>query len=185
MDINRKLDSLCDFDLWHHPWSWACIFKVNFFKKVYLRNGGLIDIERKGMRVDRMLNPACDIELWLWPWAFKVKLWNSLITRMRWTIDMEQKGCESISCWTHYVTLTVNLNHDLGNSRWNFQIAISHEWDGQLTWNKRDASLIWYWTHFVTLDFKYGLVVGYSTYQLHWPSNGLMQTVTVSNLWAH
>ena len=55
-------------------------------------------------------------------------------------IDTEQKGYESIGCWTRYVTLTFNLTHDLGLgfSRLNFQIAISQEWEGQLTYNERD-----------------------------------------------
>ena len=34
-------------------------------------------------------------------------------------IDMEQKGCESMACYTHFVTLNFHLNHgiDLGFSR--------------------------------------------------------------------
>ena len=44
------------------------------------------------------------------------------------SIDMEQKGCESIGCWTHYVTLS-------------YEITISQVWEGWLTWNKKDV--IW------------------------------------------
>ena len=42
-------------------------------------------------------------------------------------IDMERKGCESIECWTHGVTLNFDLTHDLdlGFSRWNIKIALS------------------------------------------------------------
>ena len=83
--------------------------------------------------------PLCDLELWSWPWTFKVKLWNSRIPRMGGSIDMGRKGCESIGCWTHYVTLIFNLTHDLGFGflRLNFQIAIAQDWESQLTWNGR------------------------------------------------
>ena len=49
---------------------------------------------------------------------------------------MERKGCESIGCLTHHMTLSYDL--DLGFSRSSFELAISQEWEGQLTWNKRD-----------------------------------------------
>ena len=48
---------------------------------------------------------------------------------------MERNGCESIGCWTYYVTLNYDL--DLGFSRSNFWKAVSLEQGGQLTWNKR------------------------------------------------
>ena len=38
-------------------------------------------------------------------------------------IDMEQMGCELIGCWTHYVTLSYDL--DLGCSRSNFEMTVS------------------------------------------------------------
>ena len=55
---------------------------------------------------------------------------------------MERKGCESIECCTHVVTLNIPLTHDLdlGFSRSNFENAVSQEWQGRLTWNKRDVS---------------------------------------------
>ena len=58
------------------------------------------------------------------------------------SIDMEWKGCESIRCWTHYVILNYGLN--LGLSRSNYEIAISQEWEGQLTWNENDGSQFTY-----------------------------------------
>ena len=54
------------------------------------------------------------------------------------SIDMEQKGCESIGCYTYFVTLSYDL--DLGFSRSNFKNAVSREWDGRLTWNQRDVN---------------------------------------------
>ena len=32
---------------------------------------------------------------------------------MGWPIDMERKGCESMGCYTHFVTLNVHFTHDL------------------------------------------------------------------------
>ena len=45
-------------------------------------------------------------------------------------IDMEQKGCESIGCYTHFVTFNIPLTHDLdlGFSGSNFENAVSQEW---------------------------------------------------------
>ena len=42
-------------------------------------------------------------------------------------IDMEQKGCESIGCYTHFVTFNVPLTHDLDLefSRSNFEKVVS------------------------------------------------------------
>ena len=57
-------------------------------------------------------------------------------------IDMEQKGCESIGCQTHIVTLNCYFTDDLDPwfSRSNFENAISQKWEGWLTWNERDVS---------------------------------------------
>ena len=61
---------------------------------------------------------------------------------MGWLIDIERKGCESIGCYTHFLTLNVPFTHglDLGFSRSNFENAVSQEWEGRLTWNERDLS---------------------------------------------
>ena len=59
----------------------------------------------KGMWVDIILDPCCDLQCpphpWPWPWIFKVKLWKYCISGMGGPIDMERKGCESIGCYTH------------------------------------------------------------------------------------
>ena len=57
-------------------------------------------------------------------------------------IDMERKVCESMGCYTHFVTFNLDLNHglDLWFSRSNFEKVLSQEWDGRLTWNERDVS---------------------------------------------
>ena len=86
-------------------------------KILYLRNGRVDWHGTKGMWVDRMLHSLCDFQLWPqpwpWPWVSKVKFWKSRIPGMGWPIDMEQKGCESIACWTYVVTFSAHLAHDL------------------------------------------------------------------------
>ena len=123
-------------------------FQGQILKMLYLRNGRVDWHGTKGMWVDRMLHPLCDFQLWpqpwLWPNIFSVKFWKSRISGMGWPIDMESKGCVLIECWTHVVTFNFPLTHDLGVgfSRSNFKKVLSYEWDGRLTWNKRDVS--WY-----------------------------------------
>ena len=53
---------------------------------------------------------------------FQGQIWKSCISGMEGPIDMERKGCESIGCYTHFVTFNVPLTHDLdlGFSRSNF-----------------------------------------------------------------
>ena len=105
--------------------------------------------------------------IWPWPWIFKVEVWKCFISGMGGRIDMEQKGCESIGCYTH-LTFNLDLNHDLdlGFSRSNFEKVVSQEWDGRLTWNERDVSrynvghmlLLWFSTFTspmsLALDFQ-------------------------------
>ena len=146
---------LCDFEPWTHSWPWPWIFKVKFKKKkLYLRNGRVDWHETKGMRVKRMLNPLCDHEFWYWSWTFKVKLWNRRISRMGEPIDMEWKGCLSIGCWTHYVTLTFNLTLDLGFLRINFHRHISGFRNGRV--NK-----IWWQCLVPTSTTRFTIDVGY------------------------
>ena len=123
-------------------------YQGQILKKPYLKNGMADWYGTKGMWVDRMLDPCCGFQNpphpWPWPWIFKVKFWKCCISGMGWPIDMEQKGCESIGCYTYFVIFNFDLNHalDLGFSRSNFENVVSQEWDGWLTWNKRDVS--WY-----------------------------------------
>ena len=121
-------------------------FQAQILKMLYLRNGRADWHGTKGMWVDSMLDPHCDFELWPhpWPWPliFKVKFWKSLYSGMGCPIDMERKGCDSTECWTHVVTFNFDLTHDLDLefSASNFEIAVSQEWEGGSTWNKRDMS---------------------------------------------
>ena len=95
-------------------------FEDQIFKMLHLRNGMADWHGTKGMWVDRMLDPYCDIEL------FKVKFWKSHNSGMGWLIDMKWKGCESTECWIHVETFNFDLAHDLdfGISRWNFENAV-------------------------------------------------------------
>ena len=116
-------------------------FSRSNFEKSYLINGMADWHGMKGMWVDRMLHLLCDFQCpphpWPWPWIFKVKFWKCCISGMEWPIDMERKRCESIKCYTHFVTFNIPLTHDLdlGFFRSNFEKVISQEWDGRFTWN--------------------------------------------------
>ena len=115
-----------------------------------------------------MLNPHCDFELWPHPWhrplIFKVTFWKSRNSGMGCPIDMEQKGCESTECWTHVVTFNSDHTHelDLEFSTSDFEIAVSQEWEGRLTWNERDMSR---YTYFVTLSYDRDLGFSRSNFE--------------------
>ena len=74
--------------------------------------------------------------------CFKVKFRNSCISRIFGLIDVKWKGSELIGYRADYMTLTFDHTHDLdlGVSRSESEIALSQEWDGQLTWNIKDVS---------------------------------------------
>ena len=120
----RYVDRVLIPTMWPSAMTLTWDFQGEILKMLYLRNGRAHWHGIKGMWVDRMLNPCCDFQRsphpWPWHWIFKVKFWKYCISWMVEPIDMEQKGCESIECWTH-VTFNVQLNHDLdlGFSRQN------------------------------------------------------------------
>ena len=127
----------------------------------------------KRVWIDRMLDPCYDFQLtphpWPWPWIFKVKFWKSRISGMGWLIHMERKGCESIGCYTHFVTFNFDLNHDLdlGFSRKNMEIAVTQQWEVWLTWNERGVS-------WIDVGCRIGLTLGHGAWQIDRPSNGSM-----------
>ena len=86
-------------------WCLSVQFGRRSMKSIREDWNGMADWHRiKGMCVDRMLNPCCDLQCpphpWPWPWIFKVKFWKCCISG---------KGCESIGCYTHFVTLTSSM----------------------------------------------------------------------------
>ena len=116
MWVDRMLDSHCDFEIWPHPWpifSNSCISGM----------GGPINMEWKGYE-SIGCDLLCDLELWLWPWILKVKYLKSSIIEIRGWIDI--KGCESIGCWTQFVTSNFYPTHDIDLvfSRSNFNSHI-------------------------------------------------------------
>ena len=74
--------------------------------------------------------------------CFKVKFWNSCISGIVALIDVKWKGSKLKGYWADYMTLPFDHTHnlDLGVSRSEFEIALSQEWDGRLTWNEKDVS---------------------------------------------
>ena len=169
-------------------------FQGQILKKSYFRNGVADRHGIKEIWVDRILHPCCDFQLSPppspWLWIFKVKFWNSLILWMGWPFDMEQKGCESIKCWTHVVTFNVHLFHDLdlGFSRLNLEKkVICQEWDGRLTWKERDVGrynvrlTLWLQTltspMTLTLDFE-GKIL-----KLLWLRNGRVNSLGMKGMW--
>ena len=146
MWVDRMLHPLCDFQSSPHPWPWPWIFKVKFWKCCISGRGCPIDIEQKGCESIRCythfmtfnFDPTMTLTVNFQGQILKKK---SRISWMGWLIDIVWKACESIECWTHVVTFNVHPFHelDLGFSRSNFE-KVSQEWDGRLTWNKRDVS---------------------------------------------
>ena len=74
--------------------------------------------------------------------CFKVKFRNSCISGIVCLIDVKWKEGELIGHWANCMTLSFDHTHDLdiGISRSESEIALSQEWDGWLTWNKKDVS---------------------------------------------
>ena len=111
----------------------------------------------KGMWVDRMLDPCWDFQCpthpWPWPWIFKVKFWKCCISGIGGPIDMERKRCESIWCYTHFVTFNFDLNHDLDFefSKSNFEKVVSGMgWPIHM--EAKGCESIECWTHVVTFN---------------------------------
>ena len=139
-------------------------------KKSYLRNGMADWHGTKRMWVDIMLDTCFGFQHsshpWPWPWIFKVKFWKCCISGMGWPIDMEQKECESIECYTHFVIFNFDLNHDhdLGFSRSNLKKSciLGMGWQIDMEW--KGCELIWCWTHVMTFNvcLTHDLDLGFS-----------------------
>ena len=74
--------------------------------------------------------------------CLKVKFRNSSISGIVGLIDVKWKGNELIGYWVDFMTLPIDHTHDLdlGVSRSESEIALSQEWDGWFTWNKKYVS---------------------------------------------
>ena len=104
--------------------------------------------------------------IWPWPKIFMVKFWKCSILGLGGPIDMERKGCESIGCYTHFVTFNFDSNHDLDLefSRSNFEKAVSREWRWPIDMEWKGCESIGCWTHVVTfkIHLTHDLELGFS-----------------------
>ena len=116
------------------PMTWTLNFQRQILKLLYPRNGRVDQHGTKGMWVDRVLYLLCDLELWPWPWIFTVKFKKCCISGMGGPIDMEPKGCESIGCYSYYVTLSYDF--DLRFWRSNFKKKLYHR-NKRVDWHRR------------------------------------------------
>ena len=91
--------------------------------------------------------------------CFKVELRNSCISGIVGLIDVKWKGSELIGYWADCITLPFDHTHDLdlGVSRSESEIALSQEWEGRLTWNKKDVS-----HSFMTMILSSVTIVGWA-----------------------
>ena len=116
------------------PMTWTLNFQRQILKLLYPRSGRVDQHGTKGMWVNRVLYLLCDLELWPWPWIFTVKFKKCCISGMGGPIDMEPKGCESIGCYSYYVTLSYDF--DLGFWRSNLKKKLYHR-NKRVDWHTR------------------------------------------------
>ena len=141
MWVDWMLDSCCDFQLWHQPWPWSWIFNVNFLNSCIREVYESIGCYTYSGTLSYVL-------------GFTRSTFEHAVSQ-EWE-DLEPKGCESIGCQTHILTLNFDLTHDLdlGFSRSVFEIAVSQEREGRSTWNERDMTeSIGCYTYNVTLSY--------------------------------
>ena len=147
-------------------WPWAMTLTLDFqgqiLKILYLRNGRADWHGTKGIWVDRILDPHCDLELrphpWPWPLIFKVKCWKSHNSGMGVPINMERKGYESIWCYTYCVTLSYDL--DIGIFKVKFWNNCIPGMGGPINAEQKGYESIGCYAYFVILS--YGLDLGFS-----------------------
>ena len=137
---------------------WMCFFKVKHsLYWTYLRNGWYDWCETKRSCIGWILGELCDLDHWPhpWPWPliFQGQILKDLYLRNCYLIDVKQKESKSIRYRGDCMVLPFDHTHelDLVISRSKFEVALFEEWEGWLTWNKRDVS----WS-FMTMTLTYG-----------------------------
>ena len=125
-----------------------CFFKVKHYFGHISGMVGPIDVKRKGsvsvgcwvQYVTLTFDLTHDLDLG----CFKVKFRNSSISGIVGLIDVKWKWNGLIRYWADCMTLPFDHTHDLDPrleiSRSKSEIALSQEWDGQLTWNEKYLS---------------------------------------------
>ena len=125
-----------------------CFFKVKHYFGHISGMVGPIDVKQKGSAsvghwvqyVPLTFDLIHDLELG----CFKVKFRNSCISGIVGLIDVKWKQSELPWYWADCMTLPFDHTHDLDSgveiSRSESEIALSQQWDGRLTWNKKDVS---------------------------------------------
>ena len=93
--------------------------------------------------------------IWPWPWIFMVKFWECCISGMEGPIDMERKGCDSIGCYTQFLTFNFDFNHnlDLGFPRSNLEKSRISGMGWPIDMERKRCESIECWTHVVTFNF--------------------------------
>ena len=84
---------------------------------------------------------------------FKVKHYFGHISGMVGPIDVKRKGSASVGYWLQYVTLTLDLTHDLDVSRSIFRNSSISGIVGLIDMKWKRGELIWYWADCMTLPF--------------------------------
>ena len=125
-----------------------CFFKVKTYFGHISGMVGLIDVKWKGSASvgywAQYVTLTFDLTQDLVLGCFKVKFRNSSFSGVVGLIDVKWKRSELIWYWAYCMTLPFDHTHDLDFgveiSRSESEIALSQEWDGQLTWNEKDVS---------------------------------------------
>ena len=111
---------------------------------------------------------------------------------MEGSIDMERKGCESIGCYTHFVTFNVFLTHDLdlGFSRKSHISGMGWPIDMEL----KGCESIECWTHAVTFNVHPRVSTSTMTFTLDFQGqilkksylrNGMADWHGTKGMWVH
>ena len=145
MWVDRMLDPCCDFQLSPHPWTWPWIFKVNFRKSLISGMGWPIDMELKGCE---------SIECWTHVVTFNCPLTHGLNLGFSKSNFEKSYLRNGMADWHGTKGMWVNKLLDPccdfqcsllpWHWPWIFKLkfwkVLSREWDGRLTWNKRDVT---------------------------------------------
>ena len=117
---------------WPYPWKWLV--------RLMFKSKGSASVGYWVQYVTLTVDLTHDLDLGY----FKVKFRKSSISGIVGLIDVKWKRGQLIWYWADYMTLPFDHTHDIDLgveiSMSESEIALSHEWDGRLTWNEKEAS---------------------------------------------